>query len=95
VLPQPDPTKRPPYRRSGSSYLRDPLQMGITIVGITAAFGGAGWWLDSLLGTFPILMCLGAILGLFGIIYLTYIQLRDSDENSPPPQDKDRPRGDV
>ncbi len=90
---QPDPPQRPPYRRSGSSYLRDPLQMGITIVGITAAFGGAGWWLDSLLGTFPILMALGAMLGLFGIIYLTYIQLRASDKEESSKKDDDRPGG--
>jgi hypothetical protein len=78
-LPQPDPP-----HRGNPSPLRDPLQLGVTIVVITAAFGGAGWWLDSRLGTFPILMALGAAFGLFGVIYRTYLLLKasDSDESS-------------
>lgn len=66
----------------GTDYLRDPLQMGLTIVGVTAALGGAGWWLDSRLGTFPVLMVIGAAAGLFGIIYISVIRLRESEKPS-------------
>lgn len=55
--------------------------MGIQIVGVTAAFGGLGWWLDKLLHTFPFLMAAGAVIGLFGIMYLTYMRLRASDQD--------------
>jgi F0F1-type ATP synthase assembly protein I len=55
--------------------------MGLTIVGVTAALGGVGWWLDSLLGTFPLLMVIGAVTGMFGIIYVTVVRLRDSDKS--------------
>ncbi len=73
----------------GTDYLRDPLQLGLTIVGVTVAFGGAGWWLDSLLGTFPFLMVLGAALGMFGIMYVTVMRLRNSDKSD---QNDGRPR---
>jgi len=53
--------------------------MGMQIVGVTAVFGGIGWWLDKLLHTFPVLMSLGAAAGLFGIIYVTYLRLREAD----------------
>jgi hypothetical protein len=87
----------PPNRRSRSNlsprnYLHDPLQVGLTIVGTTAAMGLLGWWLDSKLHTFPILMALGAAAGLFGIMYQLYLRLRDSDknpkddQNAPPPE---------
>jgi hypothetical protein len=69
----------------GTDYMRDPLQMGLVIVGVTVAFGGAGWWLDNLLGTFPFLMALGAVAGMFGILYLTVLKLRNSDQSKPPP----------
>lgn len=62
--------------------------MGLTIVGVTAALGGAGWWLDSLLGTFPFLMVIGAAAGMFGIIYVTVVRLRSSDK---PPQNGNNP----
>ncbi|MDD5087588.1 MAG: AtpZ/AtpI family protein [bacterium] len=62
--------------------LNDPLQIGITIVGTTAILGGIGWWLDSLLHTFPILMALGATLGLFGILYTTYLRLKEADRRA-------------
>jgi F0F1-type ATP synthase assembly protein I len=66
----------------GRDPIKDPLQLGLTIVGVTAMFGGAGWWLDKLLGTFPILLVIGAVVGMFGIIYLTILRLRESDETS-------------
>jgi len=53
--------------------------LGITIVGTTAVFGGIGWWIDARLHTFPILMALGAAAGLFGIIYVIYLRLKDAD----------------
>ncbi len=53
--------------------------MGFQIVGVTAIFGGLGWWVDRLLHTFPFLMVAGAVLGMFGIIYLMYLRLRASD----------------
>jgi F0F1-type ATP synthase assembly protein I len=62
------------------SVYSDPLQLGVTIVGVTAAFGGIGWWLDHWLHTFPILMAAGAVLGMFGIIYMTYLRLRAADK---------------
>jgi F0F1-type ATP synthase assembly protein I len=80
--PRPDkPRHSVPTFFSGDS-LHDPLQLGMTIVGVTAILGGIGWWLDSLLGTFPILMALGAVAGLFGIIYLTYLRLREADRRN-------------
>lgn len=75
----PDPPRKSGLRPAAQEALRDPLQLGVTIVGTTAAFGGIGWWLDSLIGSFPVLMALGAIAGLFGIIYLTYLRLREAD----------------
>jgi F0F1-type ATP synthase assembly protein I len=65
----------------GNDFIRDPLQLGLTIVGVTAAIGGAGWWLDSKLGTFPFLMVLGAAAGMFGVIYVTVMRLRNSGES--------------
>ncbi len=65
-------------------YVRDPLQMGLTIVGVTVAFGGAGWWLDRMLHTFPFLMVLGAVFGLFGILYVTVKRLQQSDKPNLP-----------
>ena len=76
----------PPDRPSRSEFFHDPLQLGVTIVGTTAAFGGAAWWLDSLLHTFPILMAIGAALGLFGILYLTYQRLRTENDAKRPPE---------
>jgi F0F1-type ATP synthase assembly protein I len=78
-LPQPDRPPKGGWRLSNPDDLRDPLQIGLTIVGVTAAFGGFGWWLDSLFHTFPILMAIGAVFGLSCIIYLTYIRLQASD----------------
>jgi F0F1-type ATP synthase assembly protein I len=75
--------------RSGGDQFNDPLQMGMTIVGVTVVFGGFGWWIDGLIGTFPVLMIIGAVVGLFGILYLTVMRLKESDrkkkipENSP------------
>jgi F0F1-type ATP synthase assembly protein I len=89
-LPQPDPPKRFGSGTSGD-YLRDPLQMGFQIVGVTAVFGGVGWWLDKLLHTFPFLMAFGAALGLFGIIYLTYLRLRASDKDDSKSESDDHP----
>ena len=65
----------------GGDYLRDPLQMGLTIVGVTAALGGVGWWLDSKLHTFPFLMAIGAVAGMFGILYVIVVRLRDSEKH--------------
>jgi hypothetical protein len=77
----------PPDRPSpGRGFLRDPLQLGIIIVGTTAIFGGAGWWLDTRLHTFPVLLAVGAALGLFGILYVTYQRLRSEENENPPPK---------
>jgi F0F1-type ATP synthase assembly protein I len=53
--------------------------MGITIVGVTVIFGGAGWWLDKRLGTFPILLIIGAIVGFAGVLYTSAKRLREQD----------------
>jgi len=76
---RPRPSGSPSAKPGGRRELNDPLQIGVTIVGTTAIFGGIGWWLDSQLHTFPILMALGAALGLFGIIYATYLRLKEAD----------------
>jgi len=70
--------------------LRDPLQTGVTIVGVTAVFGGAGWWLDLRIHTFPVLMIIGAALGLFGAIYLMVLRLREADRKSKPNGDSNQ-----
>lgn len=78
-------TKSPPPESgrdrfvANRSALGDPLQAGITIVGVTAIFGGVGWWLDRRFHTFPILLFLGAACGLFGIIYSFVLRLRAQD----------------
>jgi F0F1-type ATP synthase assembly protein I len=69
-------------------YVRDPLQMGLTIVGVTIAFGGAGWWLDSLLHSFPLLMVIGAVVGLAGILYVTVKRLQEMDQQSRKPDQR-------
>jgi len=84
--PPPDRPSPGGFKPPGRGFLRDPLQLGITIVGTTAAFGGAGWWLDSRLHTFPVLLAVGAVLGLFGILYITYQRLRAEDDARQPPQ---------
>jgi len=80
-LPSPDPPPKSKRTPTGGSYLRDPLQTGVTIVGTTAVFGGIGWWIDSMVGTFPILMVLGAVFGLAGILYSIILKLRSADNN--------------
>lgn len=89
--PPPERPRRSGVRPSPRGYLRDPLQLGVSIVGTTAAFGGAGWWLDARLHTFPILMALGAAAGLFGIIYLTYLRLREADRKTDDAAGEDKP----
>jgi F0F1-type ATP synthase assembly protein I len=69
----------PEPNRVNRTYLRDPLQIGGTIVGVTVVFGGVGWWIDSLIGTFPFGMMLGSVAGLFGVIYLNYLWLKEMD----------------
>ena len=91
-MPLPDAPKRSAPGSPGGEELRDPLQLGIQIVGVTAIFGGIGWWLDRLLHTFPFLMAAGSVLGLFGIIYLTYVRLRASDRNETPSNEESGPR---
>jgi F0F1-type ATP synthase assembly protein I len=84
-LPEPRPVSR--------TYLRDPLQIGGTIVGVTVVFGGVGWWIDSLIGTFPFGMMLGSVIGLFGVIYLNYLWLKEMDRQETESL-KDRDSGD-
>lgn len=81
----PDRPLRSGFNPPSREALRDPIQLGVSIVGTTAAFGGAGWWLDTRLHTFPILMIIGAASGLFGIIYLTYKRLRSEDSSTDKP----------
>jgi hypothetical protein len=85
----PDKRVHPP-RPAAHDYLHDPLQVGLMIVGTTAALGGLGWWLDSRLHTFPILMAIGAAAGLFGIMYQIYLRLRATDAKPTPPDDGER-----
>lgn len=61
---------------------QDALQFGLTIVASTSLFGLLGWWVDSKLGSFPILMSLAAILGFALSIYRTVLMLRRQDSNS-------------
>jgi hypothetical protein len=82
--PPPDRPLRSGFNPPGRDFLRDPLQLGVSIVGTTAAFGGAGWWLDTRLHTFPVLLALGAAAGLFGILYVTYQRLRAENSRQQP-----------
>ncbi len=61
---------------------QDPLQIGLTIVASTAVFGLLGWWVDKKIGSFPILMSLGAMLGLALAIYRTVLVLRREDSTN-------------
>jgi hypothetical protein len=90
--PPPDKPSLPPHP-AARDYLHDPLQVGLMIVGTTAALGGLGWWLDSKLHTFPILMAIGAAAGLFGIMYQIYLRLRAADAKQTPPDDGERRSG--
>jgi len=56
--------------------------MGATIVGVTVVFGGGGWWLDGLIGSFPLFLILGAVVGLFGVLYATIARVREMDKRS-------------
>jgi F0F1-type ATP synthase assembly protein I len=88
--PPPEPSEQDSlYQPVVKDSLHDPLQMGITIVGVTVVFGAAGWWIDRRLHTFPIFLILGAIVGLSGIIYATAKRLRESD--SPNEEKKSEP----
>ncbi len=69
----------PEKDRVNRNYRRDPLQIGGTIVGVTIVFGGAGWWLDSLIGTFPFGLMIGSVTGLFGVMYINYLWLKEMD----------------
>ncbi|MFZ5434597.1 MAG: AtpZ/AtpI family protein [Calditrichota bacterium] len=89
--PQPDDSADHSFHRHPRSDLNDPLQIGISIVGVTAVFGGIGWWLDTKLHTFPILMAIGAFLGLFGIIYLTYLRLQEHSKQAADQSKDNRP----
>lgn len=90
-LSQPDLPRKDGRPQPNRAYLRDPLQLGVSIVGTTAAFGGAGWWLDTKLHTFPILLAFGAAVGLFGIMYTTYKRLRAEENESERHSDHDSP----
>lgn len=61
---------------------QDPLQIGLTIVASTAVCGLLGWWVDKKIGSFPILMSLGAMLGLALAIYRTVLVLRREDSTN-------------
>jgi len=60
---------------------QDPLAIGLTIVASTALFGGAGWWLDKQLHTFPFLMALGAVIGMAASLYRTVLLLKQQDSD--------------
>ncbi|MBK6766263.1 MAG: AtpZ/AtpI family protein [bacterium] len=59
---------------------QDPLAIGLTIVAVTALFGLVGWWVDNRIGTFPLLMALGAIAGFAAAIYRTILLIRQQDK---------------
>lgn len=81
--PNPSTGPKPPENRRVAGpprdYLHDPLQLGLTIVGTTVLLGLCGWWLDKKFHTFPLLMVIGAVLGMFGIIYSTVKRLKQDE----------------
>ncbi|MCB1059225.1 MAG: AtpZ/AtpI family protein [Calditrichaeota bacterium] len=60
---------------------QDPLAIGLTIVVSTAVFGLIGWWIDKQIGTFPLLMTLGAVVGFATSLYRTILLLRNLDND--------------
>ncbi|MBI5058476.1 AtpZ/AtpI family protein [candidate division KSB1 bacterium] len=87
----PNPQSEPPsegkpgrrkFTEPPRNFLRDPLQIGVSIVGVTVVFGGGGWWLDSKLGSFPVFLFVGSVLGLFGSIYSIVVRLRVQDSDA-------------
>jgi len=59
---------------------QDPLAIGLTIVAATALFGLVGWWIDNQIGSFPLLMALGAVIGFAAAIYRTILLIRQQDK---------------
>ncbi|MBU0691196.1 AtpZ/AtpI family protein [bacterium] len=70
----------PEKERVNRYYRRDPLQIGGTIVGVTVVFGAVGWWIDSMIGSFPFGLMIGSVIGLFGVLYSNYLWLKASDK---------------
>ena len=58
------------------SYTSLGIQFAVTILLFTAA----GWWLDGQLGTTPLFILLGTLLGAVGGFYKLYRTLMDMDE---------------
>jgi F0F1-type ATP synthase assembly protein I len=44
------------------------------------AWAGIGWAIDSLVGTFPILTSIGAVLGEAAAVYLIYLRYGKADD---------------
>ncbi|NUO18002.1 AtpZ/AtpI family protein [bacterium] len=72
---------RPELLESFQPPRQDPLAIGLTIVAATALFGIIGWWIDSKLKTFPLLMTVGAVVGFAAALYRTILLIRNLDNS--------------
>ncbi len=59
----------------GSEYARY-IGVGVAIIFIIAALTGAGYVLDSLLGTLPLFLLLGVSAGFAAALYYVYLKLK-------------------
>lgn len=69
------------FREGGMSpeYARY-IGVGVAIIGIVALLTGAGYVLDSLLGTLPLFLLLGIFAGFAAALYYVYIKLKKLGE---------------
>lgn len=59
----------------GSDYGRF-IGVGVAFLFIIAALTGVGYVLDSLLGTLPLFLLLGVLVGFAAALYYVYVQLK-------------------
>ena len=65
-------------RDTGPSYARF-FGLGFAFIGVLAALTVAGFFLDKLLGTLPLFLLVGLVLGFAGGLYYVYQALKKLD----------------
>ena len=63
---------------TGPSYARF-FGLGFAFMGVLAVFAGAGFFVDKLLGTLPLFLLIGLVLGFAGGLYYVYQALKRLD----------------
>jgi F0F1-type ATP synthase assembly protein I len=68
------PDTRPQRNQANGNYARF-VGLGFTFMIIIAAFTAGGYLLDRLLGTLPLLLLLGLLVGFGGALYYLFVSL--------------------